>query len=77
MTKETAARVHQLLLDCSRALDTSIAVVQNESDESDLHAYRHAVGRVLMAVFDELMMPIYREHPDLIPPELDRRSLRL
>lgn len=77
MMKEPAARVHQLLLDCSRALDTSVAVVQNESDENDLHEYRHAVGRVLAAVFDELMMPIYREHPDLVPPEMDRSPLRL
>ena len=77
MKKETAARVHQLLLDCSRALDTSVAVVRDDSDEDDLREYRHAVGRVLTAVFDELMTPIYREHPELIPPELDRRFLRL
>jgi hypothetical protein len=77
MKKETAARVHQLLVDCSRALDTSVAVVQNESDEADLHEYRHAAGRALTVVFDELMIPIYREHADLITPELDRRFLQL
>jgi hypothetical protein len=77
MTKDTAARVHQLLLDCSRAIDNSIVVVRDEANESDLHEYRHAAGRVLSAVFDELLTPIYREHPDLIPPQLDRRFLQL
>ena len=54
-----------------------MAAVQAGGDETGLRDYRRATGRVLDAIMEELLKPIYREYPDLIPPELDRRHLRL
>lgn len=42
-----------------------------------LDQHRRAAGRVLDAMMEEPFKPVYREHPDLIPPELDRRYLHL
>lgn len=77
MTRETAVRVHGLLMTASKAVDQSVAAVQAEGDETGLGEYRRAAGRVLEAIMEELLKPLYREHPDLIPPELDRHHLRL
>lgn len=77
MTRDIAIRVHALLMTATNAVDQSVAAVQNGRDETELREYRHAAGRVLDAIMEELLKPIYREHSDLIPPELDRRNLRL
>jgi len=76
MTRETAAEVHRLLLKCSGAIDQSIALVQRDADNDEFSSYRLAAAHLLVQLMDELMKPIYRQHPDLLPPELDREFLR-
>lgn len=77
MTLETAKQVHALLMVASRSLDESVAVVEKEGRADELHEYRLGVGRVLAVIMDELLLPTYREHNELIPPELDRSVLPL
>ena len=77
MTLETAKQVHALLMVASRSLEESVAVVEKEGPEGELRAYRRGVGRVLATIMDELLLPTYREHNELIPPELDRSVLPL
>lgn len=76
MTRETAVRIHAFLLTAMKAVDESVEEVQR-NDEAGLHEYRRGAGRVLDAIVEELLKRVYREHPDLIPPELDQRYLRL
>jgi hypothetical protein len=70
MTREAAERVHALLLECSTAINRSIAVVQASADDSEFRAYRAAAGRLMANVMEDLLRPLYREYPDLVPPEL-------
>jgi hypothetical protein len=77
MTRDCAEKVHALLLDCAKAIDASVAVVQQDGNEEELRRYRRAAGYLLNALMEDLMKPIYREHEDLIPPQLDRRYLVL
>jgi len=77
MTKATASRAHALLIKAAGTIDESVAAVQSDTSETELREYRRGAGRVLDAIMEELLKPIYREHPDLIPPELDREFLRL
>jgi hypothetical protein len=78
MTEETARLVHLLLLKASGAIDETVATVQASGVHGEeLSEYKHAAGRTMMAIFEELLMPIYREHPAVIPTELDRRFLNL
>jgi hypothetical protein len=77
MTRDAAMRIHALLLTASGAIDQSVVIAQTDVDADELREYKLAAGKVLAALFDELLMGIYRQHPDLIPPELDRRTLPL
>jgi hypothetical protein len=77
MTKDTAKRIHEFVLKASAAIDDSVAAGRDDQDEEGFKAYRSAAARVLDNIMEELLKPIYREHADLIPPELDRRFLRL
>lgn len=71
MTEETARNIHALLLKATGAIDDSVAVLQGSVvNTEELAEYKRAAGRALMAVFDELMAPLYRKHRALIPAEL-------
>lgn len=77
MTPATAVRLHELLITASGAIDESVGVARTEMDGEELREYKRAAGTVLAALMDELLVGIYRQHPDIIPPQLDRRFLRL
>ena len=71
MNEDTARRVHDLLMQASGAINDSVAAVHDSGDPGEeLMAYKRAAGRVLGAMFSELLTPLYNEHPVLIPPEL-------
>jgi hypothetical protein len=77
MTEATAKRVHESVLRASSAVDDAVAIVQAEGDADDLRNCRLGAARVLDAIMEELLKPIYRAHPRLIPPELDRDFFEL
>ena len=62
-----AKQISDLMLDYSRQLDRSIAMVQRECDDEDFKTYRLATAKVLAEIYLEVLMPLYREHPDLKP----------
>lgn len=77
MTIDTAKRLHELLLSASSAIDGCVALAQNDAPTAGFDEYRLAAAQALDSVMEGLLKPIYREYPDLIPPELDREFLRL
>jgi hypothetical protein len=77
MTRETARQVHERVMAAAREIDESLVVLQGDVDAEELRAYKRAAGRLLDGLMEEFLKPIYREHPELIPPELDRSSLPL
>jgi hypothetical protein len=77
MTKDTALRVHELVLSSVRAINEAVAIAQTDSSVVELEEFRLGAGTTMNAIFEELLKPIYRAHPELIPKELDRRYLKL
>ena len=77
MTKETATRVHELVMNAVQAIDDSLAALQNDAGEEECHEYRLAAGHILDDLMVSFLKPIYRQHEDLIPIQLDRRYLNL
>ena len=71
MRHETAARVVQLMLEFGQRLDEVVAILQQECDTDEFNAYRRGVGRVMGAMLLDVMNPIFEEHPDLKPKDLD------
>jgi hypothetical protein len=71
VNKHTAEKVHKLMLDISSQLDESVAFVQKECPVEEFTVYRRAIGNILGEVWDTILRPLYEEHPDLRPRELD------
>jgi sugar-specific transcriptional regulator TrmB len=71
MTRDVAVAIVANLKDCINRLNESIVMVMNECSEEELRAFRRGVGHVMSEIHDRLSDPIFREHPDLIPPEAD------
>jgi hypothetical protein len=67
MDKLLATRIARALLECSGTVDTSVAWVKAECSEDDLQRYRKAAGRVMGAIYFEILEPIFEEYPDLQP----------
>jgi hypothetical protein len=71
MTRNVAVAVVANLSDCINKLNESIVMVMKECSEEELRAFRRGVGHVMSEIHDRLSDPIFREHPELIPPEAD------
>lgn len=76
MTKDRALEVHRLLLESSGALDQSIVAVQEAGNADELDDYRRRTGRLMYGIYEELLAPIYREHPD-VDTAIDALSVSL
>ena len=58
--------------DCSTLLNKSIKVVMDTCPDDEFQAYRRVVGRVMGAIYLDIMQPIHQKYPELEPPELRR-----
>ena len=67
---EAAKQVVALLLDASGAIDQSVAEVKQRGTEEELAAYSKVAGGILGKILIEALNPIFKQHPELVPPEL-------
>lgn len=71
MKREVAETINQLMLEYGAKLNESVRLVMESSSAAELEGYRAAVGQIMGTMLLDIMEPIYREHPDLKPPELE------
>jgi len=71
MRRETAQYVSGLMLRVAGELNDSVARCDEAENGVDSSAYRKSVAHVMQVVLVEILNPIYREHPDLRPEQLD------
>ncbi|MEB7938338.1 MULTISPECIES: hypothetical protein [Escherichia] len=69
--KNIAEDISALMLDIGSILDASVSRVQQTCDESELNTYRSAVGEIMGRMLIDIMNPIYKQHPELKPKELN------
>jgi hypothetical protein len=69
--KEVASRVSQLMLEFGAKLNESVALAKERCSDAEFKAYRTVVGRLMGEMLLEVMNPLYAEHPDLKPKELE------
>ena len=69
--KTLAADISALMLDIGSKLDTSVSLVQQTCDDSELNTFRSAVGEIMARKLIDIMTPIYTQHPELKPKELN------
>jgi hypothetical protein len=65
--KAFAKEIVELLLDCSDRMDESVARAKKVCPDAEFLAYREAIGKVMGATFDQLLLPIFAAHPELKP----------
>ena len=71
MKRDVAEAINKLMLEYGAQLDASVRLVMDSCSPSEFEAYRGAVGQIMGTMLLDVMNPIYREHPDLKPPQLD------
>ncbi|MEO6575427.1 MAG: hypothetical protein ABIP89_16385 [Polyangiaceae bacterium] len=70
MKRKVAEQIHELMISFSGALAESVEVVEAGGDADETAQYREAVTMLLGTMLEEIMVPIYDQHPALIPTAL-------
>jgi len=66
-----AKKVVDLMHDIAGQIEASIGIVRGNSSSEQLLAYKRAVGKVIYELYEEVLEPLYKEHPTLRPPGRD------
>lgn len=66
--KDVARDISDVMIETSRKLEASLAVLRGRTTDAEYVAYRSAVARLLGGVLDDVMNPIYARYPELKPP---------
>ena len=68
---EAAAKhVSELLLEINNRLIETIRTVDQSSSAEQSLLYKKGIGKIVNAIFEVILEPIYEKHPDLKPPGL-------
>lgn len=68
--RDIAKQVIDSLDDCSERINDTIRLVQEKCSDEEFQAYRKAAGFVMGYIYTDVVASLYKEHPDLEPPEL-------
>ena len=67
---EAAKALLDTLFDASGRLDESVSTARNMCPDPEFLEFRRAVGQVLGEMWDQLIQPILKAHPQLTPEGL-------
>ncbi|WP_217428396.1 hypothetical protein [Rugamonas rivuli] len=70
MRKEIAQEVLSMLEAQSKELNNSLIRVREACSEEEFDAYREEIGKIMGAMYLDIMKPIHRKYPELEPAEL-------
>ncbi|MCU6500419.1 hypothetical protein GTP91_02915 [Rugamonas sp. FT82W] len=76
MKKEIAMEVLSLLATQSKDLNASLIRVRDTCTEEEFDAYRTEVGKILGAMYLDIIKPIHMKYPDLEPEALRQSRLK-
>ncbi len=63
--KMIAKSINELCIETQANFIESIGDVKSSCTEAEFHIYRKQIGKILGAMFVDILCPIYKEHPDL------------
>ena len=72
--EKIATDINSLMLEYRGKLSQSMEFVRENCNDKEIIQYREALGKVIGYMIIDIMEPIYEEHPDIRPPELDRNE---
>ncbi|ANB75990.1 hypothetical protein AYM40_27275 [Paraburkholderia phytofirmans OLGA172] len=69
--REIAVEVSNRLLKMSGAINDAIVLVRDRCPDDEFKEFRLAMGWLLDHLYVLGLEPLYEEHPDIAPPELE------
>lgn len=70
MKSTTAKAISEVMVSVGAQLNESIRLVRSTEEDAEFIRYRDSVSRLMTIMLLEIMNPLYMEHPELKPPEL-------
>jgi hypothetical protein len=67
---DIAKQLIDTLDDCSERINETIRLVKEKCSDEEFQSYRKAAGFVMGYIYTDVVASLYKEHPDLEPPEL-------
>ncbi len=64
---DVAKQISELMLDISDRISQSVAFTKSQCSAEDHAAYQRAAAKVIATVHQEVLGPLYAEHPSLRP----------
>ena len=68
---EAAKLISDSMLEICGKIEQSLDDVREISSPEDFAIYHKAVGKVVGPIIFEVLEPLYKEHPELKPPDWD------
>lgn len=68
---QTAKKVSDILLDVNGRLNECVALVADSGSPEENRLFRRAAGLIINEIFERILEPIYRVHPDIKPAGLE------
>lgn len=73
MNKDAAERVVSAMMLVFEALGTVDSVISEVESEEERSRLIRALGAIMRITREELLVPIFSEHPELVPARLDMK----
>jgi hypothetical protein len=70
MNRDVARKLSDTLIVVQSELNDLVRLLQDECDDGEFNHYRRQIGGVMAALYSDILSPLYKEHPELIPPEM-------
>ncbi len=67
MEKEAAEKVVKRVLEITDELINALEPLQSKCSEADFNSLKLGTGTALVSILDNLLKPIFKQHPDLKP----------
>lgn len=71
MNKQISSEIIELMVEFGGRLNQSVILIQDSCPEDELVCYRSAVGKLMGNMLLDIMNPIFEEHPELKPDQLE------
>lgn len=74
MDRKTAKKIISLLKDIDHPINEIISITNEIKDCEEKQALRKTLSRIIGEIYIDLMIPICKNHPDLLP-DTDRSNI--
>jgi hypothetical protein len=70
MKIECAKEINTIMLSVSDQLNRSVQIAKDNSDSANFGEYRKIIGNIMGLIYTDILSPIHKQYPSLIPDEL-------